>query len=76
MSFPILDLNAACAALRGGAVVIYPTETFYGLGCDALNPDAIGAVYAAKRRPYGLPLPVIIGEKAQHVVFIEPGLVA
>ncbi len=65
MSFPILDLDAACVALRGGSVVIYPTETFYGLGCDALNPDAVGAVYAVKRRPYGLPLPVVIGEKGQ-----------
>ncbi len=65
MLFPALDLDAACAALRSGFVVVYPTETFYGLGCDALNPDAVGAVYAVKRRPYGLPLPVIVGEKNQ-----------
>jgi L-threonylcarbamoyladenylate synthase len=45
--------------------VIFPTETFYGLGCDALNPDAVGAVYAAKRRPYRLPLPVVIGDTGQ-----------
>lgn len=65
MSFPALDLDAACSALRRGAVIVYPTETFYGLGCDALNPDAAGAVYAVKRRPYGLPLPVVIGERSQ-----------
>lgn len=59
-----LDLQTASDALRDGKVIAFPTETFYGLGCDALNPDAVGAVYAMKVRPYGLPLPVVIGDKA------------
>lgn len=65
MAFERLSLADAAAALKRGGLIIYPTETFYGLGCDALNPDAVGAVYAAKRRPYGLPLPVVIGDKGQ-----------
>ena len=64
MAYPILDLQSACDALRAGEVVAFPTETFYGLGCDALNPDAVGAVYVIKQRPYGLPLPVVIGDAA------------
>lgn len=64
MPHTVLDLHSACEALRGGNVIAFPTETFYGLGCDALNPDAVGAVYAMKRRPYGLPLPVVIGDHA------------
>ena len=73
MAFRMLDMEAACEALRQGRVIIYPTETFYGIGCDALNPDAVGAVYAAKHRPYRLPLPVILddvrhlGRIAAHV---------
>lgn len=62
MTYTKLDLDAACKALHDGSVIVFPTETFYGLGCDALNPDAVGAVYAMKQRPYGLPLPVVIGE--------------
>lgn len=69
MSYKILDLEGACAALRSGEVVAYPTETFYGLGCDALNPDAVGRVYAMKQRPYGLPLPVVIGDMA-HLALV------
>lgn len=64
MVYKVLDLQSACDALKAGGVVAFPTETFYGLGCDALNPDAVGAVYAMKQRPYGLPLPVIIGDIA------------
>ena len=65
MSYAILDLDAASLALRAGKVVAFPTETFYGLACDALNPDAVGAVYTVKQRPYRLPLPVIVGDKSQ-----------
>lgn len=65
MSYAILDLDAASTALRAGKVVAFPTETFYGLACDALNPDAVGAVYTVKQRPYRLPLPVIVGDRSQ-----------
>ncbi|MDR3074100.1 MAG: threonylcarbamoyl-AMP synthase, partial [Deltaproteobacteria bacterium] len=65
MAYTALDLDAAAAALKAGRAIAFPTETFYGLGCDALNPDAIGAVYAMKQRLYRRPLPVIIGDAAQ-----------
>ena len=64
MPYRTLDLQSACEALHGGRVIAFPTETFYGLACNALNPDAIGAVYAMKQRAYGLPLPVVIGDVA------------
>ncbi len=64
MAYKTLDLQSACKALHAGEVVAFPTETFFGLGCDALNPDAVGSVYAMKQRPYGLPLPVILGDLA------------
>lgn len=62
MAYKPLDLESACAALAAGDVVAFPTETFYGLGGNALNPDTVGKVYAIKQRPYGLPLPVVIGD--------------
>ena len=42
---------AAGAALRGGALVAFPTETVYGLGADACNGRAVAAIFAAKGRP-------------------------
>ena len=46
----------AAALLRRGGLVALPTETVYGLGCDALNPAAAAGVFAAKERPTFDPL--------------------
>ena len=45
------DTQLAVDALRRGELVILPTETVYGLACDAANPSAVAAVFAAKGRP-------------------------
>lgn len=51
------DAVARCSAvLRGGGLVGMPTETVYGLACDALNPRAVAAVFDAKERPSFDPL--------------------
>src|SRR5499427_2106828 len=49
-------ITAAGAALRGGALVAFPTETVYGLGADATNGRAVAAIFAAKGRPRFNPL--------------------
>lgn len=56
MDTPDLDLAAAAKRLRDGGLVAFPTETVYGLGADALNPDAVAKVYALKGRPNRNPL--------------------
>ena len=58
-------LDEAGAVIRAGGVVIYPTETFYAIGVDALDADAVGTVFALKGREYGKPLPVIVHDKAE-----------
>ena len=47
--------------LRSGGVVVYPTETLYGLGCDAFNRAAAERVSRIKGRPAAKPLPLILG---------------
>jgi L-threonylcarbamoyladenylate synthase len=47
---PVVVEHAA-ALLRRGGLVAFPTETVYGLGANALDPDAVAAIYAAKGRP-------------------------
>ena len=49
-------IAAAARALEQGRLVAFPTETVYGLGADAENPDAIAAIYAAKGRPSNHPV--------------------
>ncbi len=54
---PIDDLLRPCAeALRAGGLVAFPTETVYGLGANALMPEAIAGVFEAKGRPQDNPL--------------------
>lgn len=62
-ALPVLTLEAAREAIIQGRVVLFPTETFYGLGCDAMNPDAVGAVFSIKKRALSMPLPVVIGAR-------------
>ncbi len=55
---------AAEAILKGG-IVVFPTETVYGLGADALNPEAVRKVFIAKNRPMDNPIIVHIAKKSQ-----------
>ena len=54
------DLIIAANLIKSGKVVGIPTETVYGLGADAINPQAVKAVFAAKGRPADNPLIVHI----------------
>ena len=55
-------IDIAAAYLRGGDVVALPTETVYGLGCNALMPDAVAKVYTVKQRPSFDPLILHVDE--------------
>lgn len=44
------DIRAAVEVLRKGGVILYPTDTVWGIGCDATNADAVRRVYEIKRR--------------------------
>jgi len=57
-------INRAADVLRGGGLVAFPTETVYGLGADALNPDAVKKIFSAKHRPIDNPMIV-------HVAALE-----
>lgn len=50
------DLARAAALLRAGKLVAFPTETVYGLGADAGNPDAVSGIFRAKGRPEDHPV--------------------
>ncbi|GIX29123.1 MAG: threonylcarbamoyl-AMP synthase [Burkholderiales bacterium] len=59
------EIARAVDILRAGGLVAFPTETVYGLGADARNPDAVGKIFAAKGRPQTHPVIVHLGQAAQ-----------
>ena len=56
-------IEEAGRIIRKGGLVAFPTETVYGLGGDALNPESSKKIYAAKGRPSDNPLIVHIADK-------------
>lgn len=61
-NFRINELKEAAEILKEGGLVALPTETVYGLGADALNPEAAGKIYQAKGRPSDNPLIIHISK--------------
>ncbi|WKJ90076.1 L-threonylcarbamoyladenylate synthase [Methylomonas montana] len=59
------SIHHAVELLRQGQLVAFPTETVYGLGADASNPDAVAKIFAAKGRPADHPLIVHIAGAEQ-----------
>ncbi|MCW4011193.1 MAG: L-threonylcarbamoyladenylate synthase [Candidatus Bathyarchaeota archaeon] len=57
-------IEAAAAIIKAGGLVAFPTETVYGLGADALNADAVLAMFAAKKRPLDNPPIVHVSDAA------------
>ena len=43
-------MNQAVAVLRSGGLLLYPTDTVWGLGCDATDPEAVAKIFALKKR--------------------------
>lgn len=58
-------VRAVAEVLRGGGIVAYPTETFYGLGALARDASAVARLAGAKGRPDGKPLPLVAADRAQ-----------
>jgi L-threonylcarbamoyladenylate synthase len=59
----VLDAGApehVLEVLRRGGLIVYPTDTVYGLGADPTNGDAVARLFAAKQRPGGQPVSVIV----------------
>jgi L-threonylcarbamoyladenylate synthase len=68
------SIRHAAQILREGRLVVFPTETVYGLGANALDPDAVRRIFLAKDRPPDNPLIVHVPDvaAAQHLVTAWP----
>lgn len=64
-------LNEAAQALKSGDLVAFPTETVYGLGANALLPDAVKQVFSVKGRPQDNPLIVHVSSFEQVKTYVD-----
>ncbi|MEK9139328.1 MAG: L-threonylcarbamoyladenylate synthase, partial [Bacteroidota bacterium] len=74
-------LKRAAEIIHRGGLVVYPTETLYGIGADATNPAAVGKVQLAKQRRENKPILVIVHSRelmmqmVDHVPRVAEGLI-
>lgn len=54
------DIQTALEVIRNGGIILYPTDTIWGIGCDATNPEAVEKIYQLKGRLTDKPLIVLI----------------
>lgn len=59
------DLHKAVAALRSGGVIAYPTDTVWGIGCDATNTEAVKKIYDLKKRSDAKSMLVLVGSEGE-----------
>jgi L-threonylcarbamoyladenylate synthase len=59
-----VDINESLTALRNGGVILYPTDTIWGLGCDPTNPAAVEKIFKIKSREQGKSLLILVDGEA------------
>ena len=75
------ELDTVCNLIKNGKLVIFPTETVYGIGANALDEEAVGKIFVAKGRPSDNPLIVHLADKnkistiAKNITEVEQKLI-
>jgi L-threonylcarbamoyladenylate synthase len=57
------DITASLTVLNSGGLILYPTDTIWGIGCDATNPDAVRKVFGLKQRAETKSLIVLVADQ-------------
>ena len=65
------DLEAALQVLRDGGIIVYPTDTVWGIGCDATNADAVRRIYNLKQREDSKSMLVLLDTAAKLDYYVE-----
>ena len=65
------EVDEAVSVLRAGGIILYPTDTVWGLGCDATNADAVAKIYALKRSENKKSMLVLCGTADMVVRYVD-----
>jgi L-threonylcarbamoyladenylate synthase len=63
------EIRNAYDAIKSGGIILYPTDTVWGIGCDANNAEAVKKVYRLKKRVETKSMIVLVNERVLHYVF-------
>lgn len=61
----LADVKACIEVLRKGGIIVYPTDTIWGIGCDACCPEAVRKIFALKKRADAKALISLVGSEGQ-----------
>lgn len=67
----IEDIKKACEVLSAGGLILYPTDTIWGIGCDATNEEAVRKVYKLKQRMDSKAMLVLVDSTAKLSSYVE-----
>ncbi len=65
------SIQKAASVLREGGIIIYPTETLYGIGALAINEESVKRIFDIKERFYGKPIPILVKDREMFSQFVE-----
>ena len=65
------DIQEALRVLRAGGIILYPTDTVWGIGCDATNEEAVRKIYALKQREDSKSMLVLLDSAAKLDYYVE-----
>ena len=65
------DLKQAVEVLRAGGVILYPTDTIWGLGCDASNAEAVKKIYDIKQRSDEKSMLILVNKPTMAQFYVE-----
>lgn len=65
-----LDIDHSLSVLRQGGIILYPTDTIWGIGCDATNPKAVEKVYKLKERPDNKSMIVLVADEKDILKYV------
>ena len=65
------QINQALEVLRRGGIILYPTDTVWGIGCDATNPEAVGKIYALKKSENKKSMLVLLDQIEKVSLYIQ-----
>ncbi|HEY0676719.1 MAG TPA: L-threonylcarbamoyladenylate synthase [Chitinophagaceae bacterium] len=64
------DIDECLTVLRNGGIILYPTDTIWGIGCDATDPLAVEKIYALKQRPGSKSLIVLLADERDVLQYV------
>lgn len=65
------EIKKACQILTEGGIILYPTDTIWGIGCDATNEEAVKKIYALKKRSDSKSMLVLLDSEAKLPYYIN-----